>query len=614
MAYETDVLIIGAGPTGSTTALALANSGVRCHIVSRGNWMADSPRAHITNQRANEVFRDLGISEDVARYASPWEQMGDTTFTTSLAGPELIRMRTWGTGDDRRGDYLRASPCGMVDIIQPLLEPILFQKAAEKGATFAFNTEYIRHEQDADGVTATLRDRLDGREFTVRARYMVGADGARSSVVDHLELPIEGRMARAGTVYTIFNADLSRYSKHRPSILNWIVTPDASFGEIGMGLLRAVRPWTQWIAGWGFDINKGDPDLSESNVREKIRILIGDPAIEPDIVRTSVWYINQAYVTQYSKGRVLCGGDAVHRHPPSSGLGNNTCVQDGHNLGWKLAYAVKGWAGPKLLESYSQERAPVGKQVVQRANQSRLDYAPLNACFRVQGAENPVAAGIVRFRDPGPEGVAARKAAQAALDLKQTEYNAQGVEMNQRYESSAVDSGRGGEAGRMAARPRPLQSADDATGRQDPARMARRPGRYAHVDAGRDREGSLHRRDRPRRHRLEGCGSPPRSAVPADRRDRLARSAGPVLRVAARPRDRRGRRAACATGRSGGLARQGRNARPQGCRGEAERGDPRRSRPSKIFLPFRARSSPNHRNPAARRCSSDNKPARHSHE
>ena len=71
-----------------------------------------------------------------------------------------------------------------------------------------------------------------------------------------------------------------------------------------MGLLRAVRPWTQWIAGWGFDINKGDPDLSESNVREKIRILIGDPAIEPEIVRTSVWYINQAYVTQYSKGRV----------------------------------------------------------------------------------------------------------------------------------------------------------------------------------------------------------------------------------------------------------------------------------------------------------------------
>jgi len=438
MAYETDVLIIGAGPTGSTTALALANCGVRSHIVSRGNWMADSPRAHITNQRANEVFRDLGISDDVARYASPWEQMGDTTFSTSLAGQELIRMRTWGTGDDRRGDYLRASPCGMVDIIQPLLEPILFQKAADQGATFAFNTEYVSHEQDDDGVTTTLRDRLDGHEYTVRTKYMVGADGARSMVVDHLGLPIEGQMARAGTVYTVFNADLSRYSNHRPSILNWIVTPDASFGEIGMGLLRAVRPWTQWIAGWGFDISKGEPDLTPDVILPKIRVLIGDPSVDIDIVRTSIWYVNQAYVTQYSKGRVLCGGDAVHRHPPSSGLGNNTCVQDGHNLSWKLAYAVKGWAGPKLLESYSQERAPVGKQIVLRANQSRLDYAPLNACFRVQGAENPVAAGIARFRDPGPEGVAARKAAQAALDLKQTEYNAQGVEMNQRYESSAV--------------------------------------------------------------------------------------------------------------------------------------------------------------------------------
>jgi 2,4-dichlorophenol 6-monooxygenase len=436
--FDTDVLIVGSGPTGSTVALALANYGVRSRIVSRWNWIADSPRAHITNQRANEVFRDLGIADDIARYATPWELMGDTTFTTSLAGDELIRMRTWGTGDKRKGDYLQASPCGMVDIVQPLLEPILFQKAAERGATFSFNTEYLRHEQDASGVAVHLQDRLNGREYSVRARYLVGADGARSAVVDQLDLPIEGQMARAGTVYTIFNADLSKYMQHKPSILNWIVTPHASFGEIGMGLLRAVRPWTQWIAGWGFDVNKGDPDLSEEHVRSRIAVLIGDPSVEIDIVKTSVWYVNQAYATQYSRGRVFCGGDAVHRHPPSSGLGMNTCVQDAHNLAWKLAYAVKGYAGQALLESYSVERVPVGKQIVLRANQSRLDYAPLNACFRVPGADNPVAAGIARFRDPGPDGVAARRAVEDALDLKQTEFNAQGVEMNQRYESAAV--------------------------------------------------------------------------------------------------------------------------------------------------------------------------------
>lgn len=436
--FDTDILIVGSGPTGATAALALATYGVRAHMVSRWNWLADSPRAHITNQRANEVFRDLGIAEEIARFASPWDLMGDTTFTTSLAGKELVRLRTWGTGDDRKGDYLHASPCGMVDIIQPLLEPVLFTKAAERGTTFAFNTEYLRHEQDADGVTAYLRDRNSGREYTMRARFLIGADGARSEIVNELQLPIEGQMARAGTVYTIFNADLARYSQHRPSILNWIVTPHASFGEIGMGLLRAVRPWTQWIAGWGFDINKGEPDLSEASVREKIAVLIGDPDVEIDIVKTSVWYVNQAFATQYSKGRVFCGGDAVHRHPPSSGLGGNTCVQDAFNLAWKLAYVVKGYAGRKLLDSYSEERAPVGKQVVLRANQSRLDYAPLNACFRVAGADNPVAAGIARFHDSGPEGVAARRALLEAMDLKQFEFNAQGTEMNQRYVSGAV--------------------------------------------------------------------------------------------------------------------------------------------------------------------------------
>ncbi|MBN9695135.1 MAG: FAD-dependent monooxygenase [Zoogloea sp.] len=436
--FDTDVLIIGSGPTGGATALALATYGVRAHMVSRGNWLADTPRAHITNQRTMEVLRDLGIEDEAIKYATPWEQMGDTLFTTSLAGEELVRLRTWGTGDERKGDYLQGSPCGLQDIPQPLIEPVIFKNAAERGARFSFNTEYLSHSQDAEGVTVQLRERASGREYSLRARYLVGADGAKSKVAEDIGLPIEGHMARAGTVYVIFKADLSRYVAHRPSILHWIVTPAASFGEIGMGLLRAVRPWDRWIAGWGFDISRGDPDLSPELLLERIRTLVGDPALEVEIERTSVWYVNQAYATEYSRGRVFCGGDAVHRHPPSSGLGLNTCVQDAFNLAWKLAYVIKGHAGPGLLDSYSLERAPVGRQIVVRANQSRMDYAPLKAAFRVEGADNPVAAGIARFKDSGPEGVAARRAVQAALELKNTEFNAQGVEMNQRYTSAAV--------------------------------------------------------------------------------------------------------------------------------------------------------------------------------
>ena len=437
-AFDADVLVVGAGPAGATTALALATYGVRVHVVSRYNWLADSPRAHITNQRTMEVLRDLGLEEEAYRYATPWKLMGDSLFTTSLAGEELVRIRAWGTGEERKGDYLQGSPCELLDIPQPLIEPILFKNAAERGATFACNTEYLSHVQDERGVTVQLRDRLSEREYTMRARFLVGADGAKSKVLEDAGLAVEGQLARAGTTYAIFNADLTRYVEHRPSILHWIVTPNAAFGEIGFGLLRAVKPWTQWIAGWGIDISKGEPDISDDFVLKQIRILVGDPELEVEIVRTSVWYVNQAYAPQYSNGRVFCAGDAVHRHPPSSGLGLNTCVQDAFNLAWKLAYVVKGHAGPRLLETYSAERAPVGQQIVKRANQSRLDYGPIKAVFRVEGADNPVQAGITRFKDPGPEGVKARQAAQAALELKNREFNAQGVEMNQRYVSSAV--------------------------------------------------------------------------------------------------------------------------------------------------------------------------------
>jgi 2,4-dichlorophenol 6-monooxygenase len=436
--HDVDVVVIGAGPMGATTALALASHNVRVMMVNRYNWTANTPRAHITNLRAVEVLRDLGVEADARRDATPWEWMGDTLFTTSLAGPEIARLRTWGTGEKRFGDYLQSSPCTMLDLPQNRMEPLLVKHAAAKGARLAFNTEYLGHEQDATGVTVSLRDVPSGREYQVRARYLVGADGAKSKVMDDAGLAVEGQLARAATAYVLFRADLSRYVAHRPSILYWIVTSNAAFGEIGMGLLRAVEPWSQWIAGWGFDMAKGEPDFSPEEVLRKVRILVGDPDLQIEVDSTSVWYVNQAHAPVYSKGRVFCGGDAVHRHPPSSGLGSNTCMQDAFNLGWKLAYVVKGYAGAGLLDSYSLERAPVGAQVVARANQSRLDYGPLNECFREPDAADPVAAGLVKLADAGPEGVARRTALAAALEVKNTEFNAQGVEMNQRCVSGAV--------------------------------------------------------------------------------------------------------------------------------------------------------------------------------
>lgn len=436
--YDTDVFIVGTGPTGGITALALATFGIKVRMVSMFNWLANSPRAHITNQRTMEVFRALGIEDEVKRYATPWEKMGDTLFTTSLAGKEIARLRTWGTGDIRNGDYVKGSPCPLVDIIQPEMEPLVLKHAAARGAEVTFNTEYLHHEQDADGVTVYLKDRTRNEEYSVRAKYLVGADGANSKIADEIGLNIKGEMARAGTVYVQFKGDLSQHMEHRPSILNWIVTPEAAFGEIGMGLLRAVKPWTHWIAGWGFDISKGAPDTSDDTVHAQIRALVGDDTFVPEIEKVSTWFVNQAYATEYSKGRVFCGGDAVHRHPPSSGLGSNTCVQDGFNLAWKLAHVIKGYAKLQLLESYSHERQPVGKQIVKRANQSRLDYRLLSDCFGFKEGVSTVDELLQRFKDPSPEGAQLRSDLMDALELKNYEFNAQGTELNQRYRSNAI--------------------------------------------------------------------------------------------------------------------------------------------------------------------------------
>ena len=434
----TDVLIVGSGPMGSATALALAIQGIACQVVSKQQWLAHSPRAHIVNQRAMEVLRDLGVEEECLRAGTSWDKMGDMVFATSLAGEEIARLHTWGTGDERATDYRTASPCGLLDLIQPLMEPILVDAAAARGAAFTFSTEYLSHVQDGDGVTTTVRDRLRGETYEIRSRYLVGADGARSKVAEDLGLTIEGRMGRAGTMYTLFDADLTRFVGHRPSILHRLVNPIATTGDMALATLRAIKPWTQWIIGWGYDIEQGEPTISDDELIARLRVLIGDDDVPISIVQRSYWQVNEAYATTYSKGRVFCGGDAVHRHPPSSGLGSNTCLQDAFNLAWKLAFGVRGDAGPALLESYSAERMPVGRGIVERANQSRHDYAPLRSVLKDAGIDTSVETALAALRAPDAAGAELRTRLEAAVDLKSDEFNAQGIELDHRYASTAV--------------------------------------------------------------------------------------------------------------------------------------------------------------------------------
>jgi 2,4-dichlorophenol 6-monooxygenase len=447
---ETDVVIVGSGPAGGAAALCLASLGIPNIMITKYRWTANTPRAHITNQRTMEVFRDLGIEKQVLADATPHELIGDTVFCTSIAGEEIGRIRTWGTHPAREADYQLASPSLICDIPQTYLEPILVRNAAARGTQARFSTEYLSHAQDAEGVDVRVRDRLTGAVYPIRARYLIGADGARSMVAADLGLPMEGRMDIAGSMNITFKADISAYVSHRPSVLYWVLQPGSDIGGIGAGLVRMVRTWNEWLVVWGYDISGPPPVVDARAAAEIVRSLLGLPDLAVEITGTSLWGNNEMYATQLQSGRVFCAGDAVHRHPPSNGLGSNTSVQDSYNLAWKLAAVLRGQAGPALLDSYSAERAPVARQIVLRANQSSREFGQFFDALGITGTmtEAEMIEQIEERKAATPRGAAKRAALIKAMELKNYEFNAHGVELGQFYESSAV-------AGDGSARPEP---------------------------------------------------------------------------------------------------------------------------------------------------------------
>ena len=149
-------------------------------MITKYRWTANTPRAHITNQRTVEIMRDLGIEHDILANGTPQRLMGDTVFCTSLAGDEIGRVRTWGTHPARQADYTLASPTEPCDLPQTLFEPILIGHAADRGSPDPLRHRVRRAStQDDDGATVTVRDRLSGHTYDIRAKYVIGADGGR---------------------------------------------------------------------------------------------------------------------------------------------------------------------------------------------------------------------------------------------------------------------------------------------------------------------------------------------------------------------------------------------------------------------------------------------------
>ena len=437
---ETDVLVVGSGPAGASAALFLASYGTSTLMITKYSRLSDSPRAHITNQRTMETMRDMGIEDVLMREATPWEYMGNTTFCTSLAGEELGRIPSWGTDTARHADYELQSPCTMLDAPQTITEPILVQAAQERGAQIRFDTEYLSHTQDETGVTSIVRDRLTGAQYSIRSRYLIGADGARSKVAADAGLPFEGPGATGGAMNIVIEADLSRFVAHRPSVLYWMLQPGAEREGVGLGVLRMIKPWHEWMLMWGYEVAVGPPEFTDDFIRELAVKLVGTEDFEMKVRSYAPWTVNHQFATTIARGRVFCAGDAVHRHPPTNGLGSNTSIQDSYNLAWKLAHVAAGTAGPALLASYDAERAPIARQIVERANQSIVDTGKILTALDLTDTTDVARLDrqLALRKEPGPAGEKVRAALREAIAYKAYEFDAHGVEHNQRYASAAV--------------------------------------------------------------------------------------------------------------------------------------------------------------------------------
>jgi 2-polyprenyl-6-methoxyphenol hydroxylase-like FAD-dependent oxidoreductase len=217
-------------------------------------------------------------------------------------------------------------------------------------------------EQDALAVTATVTDRVSGEETPVRAQYMIAADGTQSAIRRMLGVTMIGPEAVYDSVNILFNADLRAWTAHRPAALYFVEQPD----------LKATFLTINGVNRWGFLINNLPLDGSSDEYTSErcaaiVRQAAGVPDLDVEILSAVSWVAAGQVAERYRRDRVFLAGDAAHHMPPTGGFGLNTGVQDVHNLAWKLAAVLHGWAGPGVLDSYEDERLPYGRAITEQA-------------------------------------------------------------------------------------------------------------------------------------------------------------------------------------------------------------------------------------------------------
>ncbi|MER5514664.1 FAD-dependent monooxygenase [Streptomyces sp. NPDC002763] len=367
--HQVPVLVVGGSLVGLSMSLFLGRLGVRHMLLERHSGTSIHPRGRGNNVRTMELFRKAGIEPGIKSAASLLADNHGILQTPTLVGD----AGEWLFKEiDPGGGIAKFSPTGWCLCSQNDLEPVLRQAAESLTGDLRYFHEMESFEQDPEGVTAYVRDRDSDRMYTVRADYLVAADGPRSPVRGRLGIGQTGPGDLFANVSITFRSKLLAHTVgDRRFICCYLTDPEAD------GALLPVDNKEHWVfhAPWHPERGETLDEFTEERLTRHIRRAVGVPDLDVEITGRASWRAAERVAERYGSGRVFLAGDSAHEMSPTGAFGSNTGIQDAHNLAWKLAAVLDGWAGPGLLESYDAERRPVALATSARASARSVEHS-----------------------------------------------------------------------------------------------------------------------------------------------------------------------------------------------------------------------------------------------
>jgi 2-polyprenyl-6-methoxyphenol hydroxylase-like FAD-dependent oxidoreductase len=428
------VLIVGAGPVGLTLALDLAWRGIDVTVVeTRARAAPPEPKCNHVAARTMEIFRRLGIAQQVRDAGLPADYPHDISYRTTFTGRELTRIRIpcrrdrFTATDGADSNWPTPEPPHRIN--QIFLEPILFEHAVSQKRITIVNRSAVEKVVIEDkSASVSLRDLVSNAVRRLDCRFLIGCDGARSVVRKAIGAEYSGDAVIMRVQSTFFRApDLIDRQQHERAWGTGSINPRRS------GMVYAIDGRERWLM---HNYLKPDETDFETVGRDAcIRAILGvDDDFKYDIISKEDWYGRRLVATKFRDRSAFIAGDAAHIWVPYAGYGMNAGIADAMNLSWLLAAHLNGWAGEKILDAYEAERWPITSQV------SRFAMSHAEAEIRRRGAVPS------EIEEESARGEAARLAVgRLAYEINVQQYACAGLNFGAYYDSSPIIAYDGGE-------------------------------------------------------------------------------------------------------------------------------------------------------------------------